>query len=166
MRRLLPGRFLILALLVGGGAVALVVSFQPAWAIDPLRAAAERILTELGAGVVPIALWGLWVAYLLIYRTLALFRRWRWILGSAAVITALQGTLGYVEAGLPLVGTVSLGGDAGAAVQGESTALGYLRVAGLWAAGVWLLAPSLVRRVLGRTARGSVQAYRRAPVHR
>ena len=166
MRRLLPGRFLILALLVGGGAVALVVGFQPAWAIDPLRAAAERILTELGAGVVPIALWGLWVAYLLIYRTLALFRRWRWILGSAAVITALQGTLGYVEAGLPLVGTVSLGGDAGAAVQGEGTALGYLRVAGLWAAGVWLLAPSLVRRVLGRTARGSVQAYRRAPVHR
>ncbi len=59
MRRLLPGRFLILALLVGGGAVALVVGFQPAWAIDPLRAAAERILRELGAGVVPIALWGL-----------------------------------------------------------------------------------------------------------
>ncbi|MCI0888578.1 MAG: DNA translocase FtsK, partial [Chloroflexi bacterium] len=140
--------------------------FQPAWAIDPLRTAAERVLTELGVGVVPIALWGLWVAYLLIYRTLALFRRWRWVLGSAALIAALQGTLGYVEAGLPLVGTVSLGGDAGAAVQGENTALGYLRTAGLWAAGVSLLAPSLVRRVLGRTARGSVQAYRRAPVHR
>ncbi|MCH8848274.1 MAG: DNA translocase FtsK [Chloroflexi bacterium] len=166
MRRLLPSRFLILALLVGAGAVALVVRFQPAWAIDPLRTAAERVLTELGVGVVPIALWGLWVAYLLIYRTLALFRRWRWVLGSAAVIAALQGTLGYVEAGLPLVGTVSLGGDAGAAVQGENTALGYLRTAGLWAAGVSLLAPSLVRRVLGRTARGSVQAYRRAPVHR
>ena len=166
MRRLLPSRFLVLALLVGAGAVALVVRFQPAWAIDPLRTAAERVLTELGVGVVPIALWGLWVAYLLIYRTLALFRRWRWVLGSAALIAALQGTLGYVEAGLPLVGTVSLGGDAGAAVQGENTALGYLRTAGLWAAGVSLLAPSLVRRVLGRTARGSVQAYRRAPVHR
>ncbi|MCI0821744.1 MAG: DNA translocase FtsK [Chloroflexi bacterium] len=166
MRRLLPSRFLILALLVGAGAVALVVLFQPAWAIDPLRTAAERVLTELGVGVVPIALWGLWVAYLLVYRTLALFRRWRWVLGSAAVIAALQGTLGYVEAGLPLVGTVSLGGDAGAAVQGENAALGYLRTAGLWAAGVSLLAPSLVRRVLGRTARGSVQAYRRAPVHR
>ncbi|MCH7607889.1 MAG: DNA translocase FtsK [Chloroflexi bacterium] len=162
----MPGRFLILALLVGGGAVALVVGFHPAWAIDPLRAAAERILMELGAGVVPIALWGLWVAYLLIYRTLALFRRWRWVLGSAAVIAALQGTLGYVDAGLPLVGTVSLGGEAGAAVQGENTALGYLRVVGLWAASAWVLAPSLVRRVLGRTARGSVQAYRRAPVHR
>ena len=75
MRRLLPSRFLVLALLVGAGAVALVVRFQPAWAIDPLRTAAERVLTELGVGVVPIALWGLWVAYLLVYRTLALFRR-------------------------------------------------------------------------------------------
>ena len=166
MRRLLPGRFLILALLVGGGAVALVVSFQPAWAVDPLRAAAERMLTELGAGVVPIALWGGWVAYLLIYRTPALFRRWRWVIGGGVLVAALQGTLGYFEAGLPLVGKASLGGEAGAAVQGETTALGYLRVAGLWAAGVWLLAPSLVRRILGRTARGSVQAYRWAPVHR
>ena len=68
---------------------------------------------EVGAGVVPIALWGLWVAYLLRYRGLAVFRRWRWVLGSAAVIAALQGTLGYVEAGLPLVGTASLGGEAG-----------------------------------------------------
>ena len=138
MRRLLPGRFRILALLVGGGTVALVVQFQPAWAIDPLRAAAERVLTELGAGLVPIALWGLWVAYLLIYRTLTMLRRWRWVIGSAAVIAALQGTLAYVEAGLPFVGTVSLGGEAGELVQGENAVLGYLRVAGLWAAGVWV----------------------------
>ena len=166
IRRLLPSRFQLLALLVGVGAVALVVEFQPAWAIDPLRAAAERVLTTLGVGVVPIVLWGLWVAYLLVYRGFALLRRWRWVLGSGALVAALQGTLGYVEAELPLVGAASLGGEAGALVQGGSTALGYLRTAGLWAVGAWLIAPSLVRRVLGTTARGSARAYRRAPVHR
>ena len=166
MRRLLPGRFLLLALLVGAGATALVVQLQPAWAIDPPRAIAERVLREVGVGVVPIAIWGLWVAYLLIYRTLALFRRWRWVLGTGAILVALQGTLGYVEATLPLVGTVSLGGETGALVQGESAALGYLRTAGAWAAGGWLLAPALSLRLLRTTARGSAAAYRRAPVHR
>ena len=68
MRRFVPSRSLVLALLAGAAAVALVVQFQPAWAIDPLRDAAERVLTQLGAGVVPIAVWALWVAYLLVYR--------------------------------------------------------------------------------------------------
>ncbi len=166
MRRMVPSRFLFLALLAGAGAVALVVRFQPAWAIDPLRAVAERILTELGAGVVPIAVWGLWVAYLLVYRGLAVFRRWRWVLGSGALVAALQGTLGYVEAELPLIGTATLGGEAAALVQGQHAALGYLRTAGLWAVGAWVLAPSLVWRVLHGTARGSAGAYRRVPVHR
>ena len=173
MRRLLSNRVTLLLLLAIAGLGTYVAQVRPAWAVDPLRSAGEQVLTTLGVGVLPLTLWSLWFVYLLIYRTLAIFRRWRWVLGSATLVVALQGTLAYFEAALPLIDTASLGGKLGASVQGDIPALGYVRTAGLALIGIWVLAPALVRgtlRLLGRgaskTASGSARAYRRAPLHR
>ena len=128
-------------LLVLGVLIALVAVLQPSWAMDPLRGAAEEVLLRFGAGILPVAVWALAVLLVWRYRWTLLFRRWRWVLGSAALVAAVQGALAFFEGTMPLVGTANLGGEYGVAIQGQSTLQGYLRVGALGVLGLWVLLP-------------------------
>ncbi len=147
------GRTLLLAVAAGAAYVAFS---QPSWAIDPLRDLAERTLEAFGAGIVPVALWAVAFLTLARYRTGTLFRRWRLVLGSAALVAAVQGILAYFDGPLPLLNEGNLGGEYGLAIQGDNSALGYARVAVVAALGLWIMAP----RPLGGLTRGAARATR------
>jgi DNA segregation ATPase FtsK/SpoIIIE-like protein len=140
---------------------------------DYWRIPAEDLIRALGAGGVAIFIWLAAVGYLLFKRALTLVRRWRWVLGSGLFFAGVAGVLGYFEAPLPLVDTVNLGGEFGAAVQGDDGLFAVMRIGVLLIAGVYIIVPALTRATLrnagrgGRkTAAGSAQAYRAVPLHK
>jgi S-DNA-T family DNA segregation ATPase FtsK/SpoIIIE len=166
------GRVLLLAL----AAMAAYVAWQqPDWAMVPLRSLASRALVNFGIGLAPVSLWALAFLLLWRYRMRTLFRRWRLVSGTAALLMAVQGSLAYFQGALPLVGHVNLGGAYGLAIQGDTVWLGYTRTAGLVLLGLWVMLPrrssgSVLLRLaygLGLMARGPLllgRLYRRAPV--
>lgn len=140
---------------------------------DWWRIPAQDLLRAVGVGGVTITLWLVANGYLLFKRVRTLVRRWRWVLGSGLLITSGAGVLDYFEAPLPLVETVSLGGDFGAAVRGGDPLFALVRVGILLIAGVYVIAPPLLRATLrstrrgsGKIASGSVRTYRAAPLHK
>lgn len=161
------------ALLAAVALVAYVATVQPSWAVDPLRSVAERALEFAGAGFITAGLWLLAFLFLLLTKPFQLLRRWRWFLGTGFLAVAVQGTLTYFEAGLPLIGATQLGGEIGLEVRGSTGAIGVARVAVSALVGAWLLAPALAKKLFrrasrsaGMTAEGSARAYGRIPVHR
>ena len=145
------GRALLLAVAAGAAYLAL---YQPSWAIDPLRDLVERTLEAFGAGTILVVLWALAFLTLLRYRTGTLFRRWRLVLGSAALVVAVLGGLACFDGPLLLLDEGNLGGEYGLTIQGDDSALGYARLAVVAALGLWILAP----RRLGGLARGAGRA--------
>jgi len=130
------GRLVLLALAVSVG---LVAWLQPTWAVDPVRHTAESLLLDFGAGLAFTMAWPLLFLFLFYSRPRTLFRRWRWMVGSALGLMAAQGTLAYFHGPLPLVGDVNLGGDFGLDIQGETVWLSYARVTGLGLFGLWVM---------------------------
>ena len=125
-RAISTGWLVFLAVLVCVGAfIAAIVVFEPPWAIDPLRSAGERAFETLGAALYPIAAWA--IAFLLIVRFKPrwLYRRWRLLLGTAAVVFGALTALSLFEAGLPLIGEANLGGSVGQDVAGGSLLVGW-----------------------------------------
>ena len=110
------GRALLLAVAAGAAYLAL---YQPSWAIDPLRDLVERTMEAFGAGTILVVLWALAFLTLLRYRTGTLFRRWRLVLGSAALVVAVLGGLAYFDGPLPLLDEGNLGGEYGLTIQGD-----------------------------------------------
>ena len=153
--RLIPGGSRAIVLLVIAIFIAAVAVLQPDWAVDPVNSVAEQVLEAFGVGLASLGLWALVFVYLLLNRLRTLFRRWRLVLGSAALVAALQGLLSFFEADLPLVDTVSLGGSLGDSIRGDNDAFGVLWVGALWAAGLWLNVPALTNRLLRRAGRGA-----------
>ncbi|MEE8519102.1 MAG: DNA translocase FtsK, partial [Dehalococcoidia bacterium] len=140
---------------------------------DYWRIPAEDFLRAVGVGGIAIGLWLALIGYVLFRRPLTLIRRWRLVLGGGLLVFALQGILHYFESSLPLVDTVSLGGDLGADVQGGNSVLAVVRLGVLFIAGVWVITPALMHATLrkagrggGKTASGSARAYRAAPIHK
>ena len=153
--RLIPGGPRAIVLLVIAIFIAAVAVVQPDWAIDPASSVAERVLETFGVGLASLGLWALAFIYLILNRLRTLFRRWRLVLGSAALVAGLQGLLSFFEGDLPLVDTVSLGGSLGDSIRGDNDAFGVLWVGALWAAGLWLIVPALTNRLLRRAGRGA-----------
>ena len=125
-RAISTGWLVFLAVLVCVGAfIAAIVVFEPPWAVDPLRSAGERAFETLGAALYPIAAWA--IAFLLIVRFKPrwLYRRWRLLLGTAAVLFGALTALSLFEAGLPLIGEANLGGSVGQDVAGGSLLVGW-----------------------------------------
>ena len=137
------------------------------------RAAGERMAETAGAGVVSIGLWIAVVVAVAFWRRALLWRRWRLVVGSAALVVGIQGGLSFFEGELPLIGDAPLGGEWGDSIQGSSTILAYLRVGAIAVLGIAIISPVHTWRALraaGRgTQRGAVasgRAYRAAPLHK
>ena len=77
------------------------------------RAAGERMAETAGAGVVSIGLWIAVVVAVAFWRRALLWRRWRLVVGSAALVVGIQGGLSFFEGELPLIGDAPLGGEWG-----------------------------------------------------
>lgn len=131
--------------------VTYLVALQPAWATDLLRNIVERVLDEEGVASVASGLWLVGIIVLLFRKPLLLVRKWRLVIGTGLLITALHGVLSYFEATLPVVGVVNLGGRAGDQVQGSNALLSYVRVGLVLALAIWALAPQLVNRLIRGT---------------
>ena len=151
-----PGRGL---LLIVGTTIGTISLFQPSWAVDSLRDLAEEALLALGAGLAPAALWALALLLLLDFRPGALFRGWRLVLGSAALLAAAMGSLAYFRGELPLVGTANLGGEYGLTIRGD--ALSAIRIGAIAALGLWTIAPGRLAVVTLRLLWGLAQGLRR-----
>ena len=146
---------------------------QPAWLVDPARDLAETALERAGAGVVAGGLWLLAVLILLVKKPMLLVKKWRLVIGTSLLVTAIQGGLSYFEAELPLIGVADLGGTLGQEAQGSSEWLAYVRIGATAAFGVWFLLPAFSNKLMrgtGKGARatvvGALHAYRFAPLHR
>ena len=148
-------------LLLIGGFAAYGVVVQPEWLVDPAQEAVTYVLEAIGAGA-QLVLWVVVFVFLFLNRITSLIRRWRLVLASGMLAMAVQGTLAYFEAELPVIGVASLGGTLGDQIRGGEGFVGVLRVAGLWLVGLIVLAPRLARKGAAGTARG----YRRVPAHR
>jgi S-DNA-T family DNA segregation ATPase FtsK/SpoIIIE len=146
---------------------------QPAWLVDPARDLAETALERAGAGVVTGGLWLLAVLILLVKKPVLLVKKWRLVIGTSLLVTAIQGGLSYFEAELPLIGVADFGGTLGQEAQGSNEWLAYVRIGAVAAFGVWFLLPAISNKLMrgtgkgaGATAVGAVRAYRFAPLHR
>ena len=133
------GRVVLLAI---AGFVAYVAWFQPTWAMDPLRAFAERSLLNLGAGLAPVVLWAVVFTLVWRYRISLLFHQWRLVFGSVGLVIGAMGILAYFDGTLPLVGRTNLGGEYGLRIQGDSEFLGYVRVGGVLLLSLWVIGPT------------------------
>jgi S-DNA-T family DNA segregation ATPase FtsK/SpoIIIE len=169
--RMVPIRALLLIVVVAF--VTYVVTNQPSWLLDPARDAGETALERAGVGVITMGLWFLAFFALLIKKPILLVKKWRLLIGTSLLTTAIQGGLSYFEAELPLIGVADLGGTLGQEAQGPSELLAYVRIGTVAAFGVWFVMPSISNKLMrgtgkgaGATAVGAVHAYRFAPLHR
>jgi DNA segregation ATPase FtsK/SpoIIIE-like protein len=169
--RLVPIKVLLLLGVAAFGVYA--ATAQPAWLVDPIRDLAEQVLLSAGLGVVTMGVYALALLALLLKTPILLIKRWRLVIGALLLVTGIQGGLAYFEFDLPLVGVANLGGTLGDEVRGPNQWLAYLRVGLVTAFAIWFLLPTLTQRVLrrsgqgaGKTAVGTVRAYRYVPVHR
>ena len=126
--------------------------------------AESAVLTTLGLGVIPLALWLVAFGWVLRYRR-RWFRRANLWVGSMALVVGLIGALGFFEAEsgafgeFTMKGEVSLGGDVGAAVAGPVAWLGVLRVAALLLVGASIAMPALALDLAVRARKLTVLTY-------
>ena len=124
-----------------GTMIAAVVYFRPAWLATPFRVMGEAVLEAFGVGAVPFLLWVAVFLLLFYYRLGTLFRRWRLVLGTAALVVAAQGALAYITEPLLWLDDANWGGDFGKLVHGNIAYQSSLRVGLIAALGIWILAP-------------------------
>ena len=144
----------LLAVLVVLTAIAIGV-FQPAWAIHPLRSAAESALTWLGAGVFTFGVWAVAIVVLLRYFPRWLLRKWRWAIGAALLFLSAQLAMTSFEAQLPLIGTASLGGEVGGDMSAHNAIIAWAGAVVAFAAAAWTMQPVLSQRVAKHSAKGA-----------
>ena len=131
---------------------------------DFYSSASDGVLTSVGLGMVPVALWLMVFLWSLAGRRSWLRRPNLW-LGSVALVAFTLGVMGFFQpadgalAGFTRDGEVSLGGRAGDAVAGSATWLGVLQLLGIFAAGVTVTAPSLAAGVGMAIGKVTVYAY-------
>ena len=126
---------------------------RPAWAIDPLRNMAESALTWMGAGLFTFGVWAVVVIVLARYAPRLLLRKWRWAVGAAFLFLSAQLAMTGFEAALPLIGTASLGGDAGRDLSADNAVIAWAAAAAALAAAAWVWRPKLSQRVAKRSAK-------------
>ena len=143
---------------------AYVVIGRPAWAVDPLRSAASGVLSGMGASLILMLAWAIWVGWLLSRGARALFRKWRYVLGFGLLALGASSVLSYFSVGLPLAGESPLGGAFGERVRGSDGALGVLGTIVLLTFGAWLVAPVVFNHLALGAGRGAVVAGRGARV--
>ena len=124
----------------------------------------DAIISALGLGVVPVALWlAVFVITLALRRSW--FRKYRLWLGSVALVVLMLGAMAFFQpsrgtlAAFTLYGDVSLGGYAGQAVIGSVTWLAALRLALVFVVGAFLVAPVLSSEAAAVLVRAVVFAY-------
>ncbi len=132
--------------------VAFAVYVQPAWIVDPLRAAAADVLTTMGAGLAPLILWTLGVLVLFKFGFAAAVRRWRYVVGSGLLVAGGFAVMSYFTWEFPLIGEAPLGGDVGGQLRGGGGVMGVLRTSALLIAGARFAAPRAVNDALGRAS--------------
>ena len=118
-----------------------VAYFRPAWLATPFRILGETVLEAFGLGAAPFILWVAVFLLLFYYRLGTLIRRWRLVLGSAALVVAGQGVLAYFVRPLLWLDNANWGGDFGQLVHGSIAYQSYIRVAAIAGLGIWILAP-------------------------
>ncbi len=146
----------LLAVLVVLAAIAVGVT-RPAWAIDPLRNAAESALTSMGAGLFTFGLWAVVMVVLLRYFPRLLLRKWRWAVGFAFLFLSAQLAMTGFEAPLPLIGTANLGGDVGFDLSANNAVIAWAGAAVAFAAAAWTLHPVLSQRMAKHSAKGAAK---------
>ncbi len=124
----------------------------------------DGIITTLGLGIVPVALWLAVFVFTLVLRR-AWFRRVNFWLSSITLVALVMGVMAFFQpvqgalAFFTLDGDVSLGGNVGETVIGSVAWLGVLRLIGVLIVGISIAAPPLAADAgigLGRLA---VYAY-------
>ena len=135
---------------------------------DPLTdfysSARDEVITNLGLGVAPIALWlGVFLWALVARRPW--FRRGNLWLASSALVIMSMGIMGFFSpaqgalAAFTLDGDVSLGGNVGEAIVGPVAWLGAFRLLGILIAGAAVASPPLAVDVGMALARFALYAY-------
>ena len=143
-------------------AVVAAVAGSAYWYREAIQAAYTSIqtttLATFSLGIVPAGLWGAGFLYALIARRRWLMRVNIW-LGGAAFVAAVAGAMSFfqpIDGALAFFtndGRVSLGGRVGETVSGSASAIGALRVAGVFVVGASFTFPRLswdVGLMLGR----------------
>ena len=143
---------------------AYVVIGRPAWAVDPLRSAASGVLSGMGASLILMLAWAVWIGWLLSRGARSLFRKWRYALGFGLLALGASSVLSYFSVGFPLVGESALGGSFGERVRGSDGALGVLGTIVLLTFGAWLVAPVVFNHLALGAGRGARVAGRGARV--
>ncbi len=124
----------------------------------------ESVISQLGLGVVAVALW-IAVFMLALFVHTSLFRHYRLWLASPVFLAALLGFLSFFApfqgplAGFTLEGDVTLGGAVGYAIAGEVVWLGVLRVAAVFAVAVAIVSPRVALGALSIAGTGLVGIY-------
>ena len=143
---------------------AYVVIGRPAWAVDPLRSAASGVLSGMGASLILMLAWAVWIGWLLSRGARSLLRKWRYALGFGLLALGASSVLSYFSVGFPLIGESALGGSFGERVRGSDGALGVLGTIVLLTFGAWLVAPVVFNHLALGAGRGAVVAGRGARV--
>ena len=140
--------------------VAYVVIGQPAWALDPLRAAASDVLGGMGIALVLLLAWGGWLGWLLSRGLRVFFRQWRYVLGLGLLMAGAFAVLSYFHTEFPLIGTAPLGGELGGQIRGTYGARGVLQTVVLITLGAWLVVPVLFNHAAVRVGGAMLVAGR------
>ena len=152
----------VLLVLILMALTAYVVIGQPPWAIDPLRSAASGILSGVGASLVLLAAWAVWIVWLLSRGPGEALRKWRYAVGSALLVLGASSALSYFNVSFPLIGESPLGGAFGERARGADGALGALGTVVLLTFGGWLVMPVVFNYLALGAGRGAVAAGRGA----
>lgn len=152
----------VLLVLILMAMTAYVVIGQPPWAIDPLRSAASGALIGVGASLVLIIAWAVWIAWLLSRGPGETLRKWRYAIGFGLLVLGASSALSYFSVSFPLVGESPLGGAFGERARGADGALGALGTAVLLIFGGWLVMPVLFNYLALGAGRSAVAAGRGA----
>ena len=134
-------------------ATPLAVVAAPAVAFAISSTARDWVLSALGYGLIPVALYTICLLLVLRYRSTWATRFWRVWLGLALLVAASLGIMSMFHASSGVTKEASLGGNWGQYFGGSPIPLGALKVVVLV-----LLVPPLLR------PRGAIRAYRRVGI--
>lgn len=150
----------VLLVLILMALTAYVVIGRPPWAIDPLRSAASGVLSGVGASLVLIVAWAVWIVWLLSRGPGETLRKWRYAIGFGLLVLGASSLLSYFSVSFPLIGESPLGGAFGERARGADGALGALGTGVLLTFGAWLVAPVAFNYLALGAGRSAVAAGR------
>ena len=136
--------------------------------ISDVETARDSLIRTFGLGLFLLAMAILLLIWMVwrwrIPRFLSSWNRW---LGGIAFFFAVFGLLAFFKpGGESIVANHTWGGNLGKAVIGDSDALGALRLAAIFLAGLFLVAPRSTWRRFSTSALAVANLYQRYPLHR